>query len=496
MPVYYGGLTLDPVEMLGDERVVVYDGPTYLYTIHRMHFRGTYNPATFSWILQGIPGDVLALNIPGQIAPTSDVATRLFLLQPRLQFAYWTAMDSFGNPVFDLVSPTAFPSSDINGSPVPFLTDAKNGPIPLSAAVVEVRGTKTFLVDWAIETYVNECFLFQDSQSLAALLSHRWVVEEDLDQDFFATRTITGHAIFRSDRLMALGATPDDYRSWLFHPVQDNFKRDVQQVILSEDNTQLDYVLIDREQAFNLVPAVVALGVTRIEAFYEHGYERTMSGEEGIEFAGLGTLQGIAAIALLPRSPIAAIEAGRMALHNLGNAVDAVPRYVQSLVVRVWGNHLSTRAKCYAVALGVLASITTLGDIFLRSGSIKVTEDILGKFISLNCNLRSGPIVGLIQAGATTIAQPRVGPDEIPGITQSQFSPQPTAPLDSGTRSSVYKAMAQTLAGICGVTPQANNGISTLRANPIPNAGLKANQIIKPQTLSTNPGLNPDPEDD
>lgn len=490
MPVTYlvngAQMTLDPVQQLGYEQVPVWDGPTYLYTIHRLHFRGTYNPATFSWDLGTGPGGTLApFPVAGRLPPTSNNATRHFLMQSRGTFVYTIGgiVPVLGGPVVGgieaLRAPTNVlgsnvnPNGTTNGGATPttsaYQTDADNGPRPLHCHVVEVKGTKTFLVDWAIECYVNECYLFKTSQSLSALLSQRWTYEEDLDQDFFATRTIKGHAIFRSDRLLALSAVPDDYRAWLVHPVLPNFRRTVQQMIPSEDGTRIDYVLVDRESAFNFVPSVVSTGVTRIEATYSHGYSRNTGTEETAFRAGFLALE-LAVLPLLPSANDPFIGA-RAALRTLPRAVDVlidtVPRFNQEMDVRVWGNRTATRQALYNTAVNIFLSKIGNEPLRLGSGSVIVTEDLMGKFVQLVGHVKSGPIRGAQVSGRVGLAIPKVGPDDIPGVTQSayntplQTSP-PLAPLDFGTRSNIYSAIANTLAGSCGLTPEPS--VATERA--------------------------------
>lgn len=503
----YSTLFLDPVQQLGYEQVPVWDGPTYLYTIHRFHFRGTYNPATFAYDLAGRVGPAY---VAGSLPPTSNNATRHFLMQPRGTFVYniggvlvpgvginggieaahfppqnisipGTNANPNGQPI--TIGPNGLPINPLNpaGGFIPVISDleqypcdAANGPTPLHCNVVEVKGTKTFLVDWAIESYVNESYRFQSSQSLSALLSHLWTVEEDLDQDFFATRTITGHAIFRSDRLLALGTAPDDYRAWLFHPVQKNFKRNVQQVIPSSDGLRLDYVLVDRENAFNLlsnntvngnvVPAVVGLGVTRIEATYTHGYRRQVGLEQASGNALIGLAEAAIAFGLIKKIPLAGFLEAERAVDHLGRLADAIPIRSQHLVCRVWGNRSSTRANLYKTAVAVLAAKVSTTSAILGAGVISVTEDLMGKFIELDAEVSSGPIESLYIAGGSLFPLPVVGPDELANVTQSapvdslgRVLTQPQAPYDNGARENAYSAIAQVLAEPFTVTPQANN---------------------------------------
>lgn len=465
-------LTLDPVQQLGYEQVPVWDGPTYLYTIHRMHFRGIYNPASFAWnIAQNVPlgGDYTGLYpilSPGSLAPITNDAIRHYLLHPRGTLTYniggivqpipggSTVVISGGMEA--LRSPTNVLGADDDDSPASYTVDCKNGPVPLHCNVVEVRGKKTFVVDWAIECYVNESYIFRRSTTLSALLSQRWTVEEDLDQDFFATRIINGHAIFRSDRLQILNAVADDFRAWLMNPPQNNFRRTVQQILISEDGTRLDYVLIDRQVPYSLTPTVIQRGVTRFEAEYTQGYIRRVSGEQAILDLALAGASGIATAVGKGGNLASAIKG--YGLLQLPKALDFIPRFQQHLICRVWGNQNSTRASLYQTSLEVLTSKISAINTRLGSGSISVTEDLAGKFIQLDCSIELGPIRSLYQSGGSFVALPVVdASDLIPGVTQSEAFLQPLPPLDHGTRSNFYAAVAQVLTGGDDTTPLPNN---------------------------------------
>src|SRR5207249_4175371 len=116
-------------------------------------------------------------------APVTDVALRHYLAQPRRHLALYIG----GQLYFQ--SPRA-------GTVV----DAQNGPFPRVNSIRLVSGTKTFLVDLTFESCLNESYLFTRSPSV--MLSHTFNSEQDLDSDFFCTRTIHGHAVFDTSRLV------------------------------------------------------------------------------------------------------------------------------------------------------------------------------------------------------------------------------------------------------------------------------------------------------
>src|SRR5262249_48540110 len=55
-----------------------------------------------------------------------------------------------------LISPPPRSSSNVAFTVLPFPSDAANGPMPISCTVTEIKGFKTFHVEYEIETYLNE----------------------------------------------------------------------------------------------------------------------------------------------------------------------------------------------------------------------------------------------------------------------------------------------------------------------------------------------------
>jgi hypothetical protein len=139
-------------------------------------------------------------------------------MQPRQQLVYSLS----GQPVLT--------------SPLPgFPTDCTNGPKPFYFNVVDIKGPRTFIVDFGIETDQNECPL-RNYPLQRYVLSHTWGMEHVLDQDFFTKRVINGKVVFRADAINAIGTVqPDDFRRLLLHQVPANTKRAKVHVHAHED---------------------------------------------------------------------------------------------------------------------------------------------------------------------------------------------------------------------------------------------------------------------
>ena len=407
-----GGVLLTRLEMISYERTPMYNGPDYLCTVHRLKVRGIYNPEVNAYDFPNgdIPGaalpaaalrptsviatglgntrdsplaGILALKgnpagatsaVPpaqsrGSMAPTTDRAIRHFMMQPRRRLIYAVGPSPL------LVSP------GINADGTASDRDTYNGPMPLACDVVCISGTKSFQVDYAIETYVNEALFYRNPNSV--ILSHRWKRHESIDQDMYSTIVTEGAAVFRTDRLAFLGRVADDFRSALFHPVNPGFVRRGWDIEVSEDNSQLRYILVDKHTHLR----VVAPGVTRIEAFAtaEVQGDNPMAAMAGL-FGGMGKLGAISAKKNAKGSDW--ILSGIPLVGDLiGNLI---PLLTIHFVVRVWGNDRSTRKSLEKTAYNIMGfrmkyAHDQLGakETNLAGSTMSVTHDLNGSFVEL-----------------------------------------------------------------------------------------------------------------
>lgn len=439
---YDVGVLLTRVQMLSYEREPMWNGPDYLGTVHRLRVRGIYNPqvnaydffggAPFASVPQpnmqaaatasatGVMRDhgvianinnapaefqsVQTTNSPGE-APgaagvTTDVAVKHWMMQPRRQLVYMVG------EIPALVSPS------LNSDGTAAQCDMYNGPLPLSCDVVQISGTKTFLVDFAVETYLNEAYFYVDKPSV--LLSHRWSQRQDIDQDYYSTIVTTGIAHFRTDRLLFLGAVPDDFRSYLFFPKVQGMKRTCN-VEASEDGSMLRYTIVDRELALSIIPN----GVTRVECFHSAG-GRGMDLEKTI--SSLGGVPTKFGQIFQPGGRFGKGEGTKLIssvfLHSLYSAIrsmgsiDFLPRLHVSCTARVWGRQTTLRKTLENVAVNLvltrLAMSVSQFALFTSGAELNVTHDVAGTFVecvgSLTTmfNQTSQAILNLVQAPLDT----------------------------------------------------------------------------------------------
>ncbi len=417
-------IVLTRCQVLNWNREPVFHGPDYIYTAHRLRVRAVLNPGVNAWtlspqftnyaapmqILQGMgynvsivqrdtgpvttvvrtmgnnnqPGATLPYESAGTVAPITDVAIRHWIERPRQQVVLITG----GVPV--LVSPNLIDSNSVTRPG----TDVKGGPFLTANDVVYISGGKSFIVDLSIETFVNEAGIYQATPSV--LLSHRWEPSEDLDQDYFGTRTIRGTAHFRLDRLNFLGAVADEFRSYLVHPLPfAGWKRVAAHFQVSDDGSRVDYALVDKELAMSIIPP----GVTRIEAF------QTVDANSGDAFGAaagqVGNVFDVIAGAL--RGPLGWGDVAN-ALKNVGVNVGKnilLPKTTTIIAARVWGRSDVGRKTLENTALAIVTNrldrciqqFGLFGAAVQAVGvtNMKLTHDLAGKFVDCVC-VRDFPI--------------------------------------------------------------------------------------------------------
>lgn len=130
--------------------------------------------------------------------------------------------------------------------------DCNNGPKPRILSIVQAFGdATTFLVDFAVETYINEAEL-NGAADVTALLSNRFSQRHDIVDGWTAVTT-TGTAIYRTDYVYRLPQSPDAKRPVLFMPIPAGFRREPISVRGRDDVCGVDYEYTDRQVPVNFV---------------------------------------------------------------------------------------------------------------------------------------------------------------------------------------------------------------------------------------------------
>ncbi len=435
------GVLLTRVQLLAYECEPMWQANQYQGSIHRVRVRGIFNPEVNAYAFNPLPGamapapNLAAMNVglagaptrdvgiipvlaaaglppgviataPGQargvVAPVTHISVRDWMMQPQRQLIY--AVGSV--PV--LVSP------GLNSDGTAATCDMWNGPMPLACDVVAVSGTKTFIVDYSVETYLNEAGLYVNTPS--CLIGHTYERHSAFDQDYYATIVTRGRARFRTDRLTFLGNVPDDFRSYLFHPRPRGFKRVTCDVTAVEDGSAIEYVLVDKELSLSIVPN----GVTRIECFHEvdnsgrnlEGLGVAMSkGATGwfkVPEPGQVSADPIPGVAEAESAVLAGIREWNHLLDQIQGVINAgidfIPRLKCDIVARVWGRRDVLRSVLQNTAVDlVLArlnmSINPLARFFAGT-RLALSHDVAGSFVECRGHIETALSGASLQLGA------------------------------------------------------------------------------------------------
>lgn len=222
----YDGIELELINMRIYSRDAVYDpsGTDFLYIHHVLEVDAIYNPAATSYNQNG--------RVPGELPAITDVWIRQSLLVPRKQLYYYVG----DNPLII--------------SPLPgYCVDAVTGPHPIHCTVKSIVGTKTFGVNYRIETWTNECQAFVGN--IPALLSIRWSQHDRIGDDRVTHRMTNGLAIFRMDILEDIPAAADDFRSFCIPPEPQGFRRELD-IGVSPIGNVMTFTCHDIEQLYFL----------------------------------------------------------------------------------------------------------------------------------------------------------------------------------------------------------------------------------------------------
>ncbi len=264
---------------------MVYDasGTDYLYTRFFIEVECVWSPDVFPAGPAQIPGNlaaligkqpVISMVGPGypNAAPIGSIAgLRPYLMAPRKRLVF---SDDDNNILVQ--SPRAKDGNGPEEKLIPQgkspLTDDKLGPHPKHLNIVQLHGSDTYIIHYAIETHIVEC----QKGPGGPLLSNRWRESMHIDRQMFQSRTHSGKLIMRGGAFNFLDPkavlSADQYRNWAFPPIPEGFVRNSIDINLSENGLELGYNITDKQQYRITDPQGVA---TEIQASYT---ERTGNG--------------------------------------------------------------------------------------------------------------------------------------------------------------------------------------------------------------------------
>lgn len=219
----YNNITLAAITTPQFSQEAVYDAShsDYLYTKYTIGVKAVFNPA-------------FAPSAGGSETPAQTMLRVKNCLMTQCQ-----------QLVFSMGNGTQLIKNPADGVP----EDVKHGPFPLKCNIIEITEA-TFLVDYAVETYMTECC----AGTTPPYISNRWSETDDIDENMYTKRTVKGRIIFRADQINSKkfnnGPSADSYRGLVPPPalaLQPNFARISMNFMVPEDGLSLDYTIIDQE---------------------------------------------------------------------------------------------------------------------------------------------------------------------------------------------------------------------------------------------------------
>jgi hypothetical protein len=154
--------------------------------------------------------------------------------------------------------------------------DMNNGPRG-SIRIIRATGDDVFRVQADFEVCTLECGYSEGNKS--NVLSNRWTCADDIDENFYTTRTFSGRL-----RLANSLINPHGFRSLVIPTLQPGMKRKSVRVTSSSDGLTLDYTVTDDEAAFSPPEPATSWSYSHTESMSENG--ATQTGHMEIRLSG------------------------------------------------------------------------------------------------------------------------------------------------------------------------------------------------------------------
>ena len=208
------------------------------------------------------------------------------------------------------------------------LPDIELGPKPLACNAIQFNGGGSVLVEYTIQWTVPNPCPGRDIETKQAVLSHAWAAEDDIDPDFFISRTYTGRVRFNpnlvgaASRAGAAAFTPDSFKRFLLPPLAPGMFRVKVWTKQSEDGITYDYRIDDKQPR----ALVNSAEITRMTA--EHRIRTTtpspldvLGGQRKLAMGIAGGFAAAVTATLGTSQTVGAVAAGVANPHNLATAL-------------------------------------------------------------------------------------------------------------------------------------------------------------------------------
>lgn len=144
-------------------------------------------------------------------------------------------------------------------------TDRDNGPKPTMVRVTHIAGDKVMRVSFSITCWFANCSYLSASDYVdkapALVVNNRWSVKESMDDNYFLSRTISGHI-----RLSSSLASTHAYKSLCVPPLEQGFARKHIDFEESATGLEANYSVTDKQ-----VTIAAPFPLTKFEATHTEG---------------------------------------------------------------------------------------------------------------------------------------------------------------------------------------------------------------------------------
>lgn len=119
--------------------------------------------------------------------------------------------------------------------------DTDNGPKPLHVNLTHIANDRVYRVEFAVQCDLVKCNPATTGSVANLVVSNRWSLQEEMDANFFTTRTIRGRL-----RLSASEIVPAHLKRHLVVPgLEDGFRRERIEFAVAENGLDCDYQVVD-----------------------------------------------------------------------------------------------------------------------------------------------------------------------------------------------------------------------------------------------------------
>jgi hypothetical protein len=189
------------------------------------------NSATFGFL-----PNTGGLNAAGKPSAADQLNHLHYLFNTRQTFQM-----SIGSYVVLFAQPANIPGqANISGF------DCNNGPRAKVISVDSIASDTIMRVECEFEICQVQCDITGGTNNATGVINNRWSCVDDINSDWFTTRTFTGRLRCSSSMI-----NPNTFRNLVVPPLQQGMRRDSMHFTVTEDGLNLDYTVIDKEIAFS-----------------------------------------------------------------------------------------------------------------------------------------------------------------------------------------------------------------------------------------------------